>query len=68
MVLKGRNGLKDLKNAVRSVFEGKRFLSAKLEVLTKRKNIFEVERVRRFPATTSLQRSYPRSNFKSLQY
>ncbi len=42
-VSKGRDGLKDLKNAVVSVFEGKKFLSRKIERLVKNENIFEVE-------------------------
>ncbi|MFS4456354.1 response regulator [Maribacter sp. 2304DJ31-5] len=42
-VLKGRDGLKDLKNAVRAVFEGKKFLSNKIERLTHGKNPFEIE-------------------------
>lgn len=42
-VLKGRDGLKDLKNSVRAAFEGKIFLSAKIERLVHSKNLFEIE-------------------------
>lgn len=42
-VLKGRDGLKDLKNAVIAVFEGKKFLSNRIERLAYGKNPFEIE-------------------------
>lgn len=42
-VLKGRDGLKDLKNAVKAVFQGKKFLSDKIERLAYGKNLFEIE-------------------------
>ncbi|WP_396635414.1 DUF5932 domain-containing protein [Maribacter sp. R77961] len=42
-VLKGRYGLKDLREAVISVFKGKQFLSHKIAQLSKGSNIFEIE-------------------------
>lgn len=41
-VLKGRNGLRDLKKAVHSVYHGSNFLSEKVEQLAKGKNTFEI--------------------------
>lgn len=42
-VLKGRYGLKDLREAVSAVFGGKQFLSNKIEQLSKGTNVFEIE-------------------------
>lgn len=42
-VLKGRDGLKDLKNAVKAVFEGKKFLSNKIKGPANGKGLFEIE-------------------------
>ena len=42
-VLKGRDGLKDLKTAIESIFSGKQYLSSKIENLDTEKHIFEIE-------------------------
>lgn len=42
-ILKGRDGLKDLKKAVSEVFEGRSFFSKKIERLVQGKSVFEIQ-------------------------